>query len=103
MRRREFITLVGGAAVTRPLAEAEHALKISGPVNDPWGRKRPRYPYRPHELNAAALVMAEGAKALGIAWSPTPLATVSAPRCLSVTSIASKSRLGRSSALARGH
>jgi len=44
------------------------------------GPKRPRYPYRPHELNAAALVLAEGAEALGIAWSPTPLATVSAPR-----------------------
>jgi choline dehydrogenase-like flavoprotein len=61
-------------------AEVEHALKISGPVNYPWGPKRPRYPYRPHELNAAALVLVEGAEALGIAWSPTPLATVSAPR-----------------------
>ena len=60
--------------------EVEDALKISGPVNYPWGPKRPRYPYRPHELNAAALVLAEGAEALGIAWSPTPLATVSAPR-----------------------
>src|SRR5262249_43135874 len=47
------------------------------------GRKRAedlRYPYRAHELNAAALVLAEGAEALGIAWAPTPLATVSAPR-----------------------
>jgi len=44
------------------------------------GPKRPRYPYRAHELNAAALVLAEGAEALGIAWAPTPLATVSAPR-----------------------
>jgi choline dehydrogenase-like flavoprotein len=61
-------------------AEVEDALKISGPVNYPWGPERPRYPYRPHELNAAALVLAEGAEALGIAWSPTPLATVSAPR-----------------------
>jgi choline dehydrogenase-like flavoprotein len=61
-------------------AEVENALKISGPVNYPWGPKRPRYPYRPHELNAAALVLAEGAEALGIPWSPTPLATVSAPR-----------------------
>jgi choline dehydrogenase-like flavoprotein len=61
-------------------AEVENALKISGPVNYPWGPKRPRYPYRAHELNAAALVLAEGAEALGIAWSPTPLATVSAPR-----------------------
>jgi len=62
--------------------EVEQALKISGPVNYPWGPKRPRYPYRPHELNAAALVLAEGAEALGIAWTPTPLATLSAPRGL---------------------
>jgi len=61
-------------------AEVEAALKISGPVNYPWGPRRPRYPYRPHELNAAALVLAEGAEALGIGWAPTPLATVSAPR-----------------------
>jgi choline dehydrogenase-like flavoprotein len=61
-------------------AEVEQTLKISGPVNYPWGPKRSRYPYRPHELNAAALVLAQGAEALGIDWSPTPLATVSAPR-----------------------
>ncbi len=36
-----------------------------------------------HEVNAAGLVLAKGAEALGIAWSPTPLATVSAPRGLS--------------------
>jgi choline dehydrogenase-like flavoprotein len=60
--------------------EVEEALKISGPVNYPWGPKRPRYPYRPHELNAAATVLARGAEAMGIAWAPTPLATVSAPR-----------------------
>jgi choline dehydrogenase-like flavoprotein len=62
--------------------EVEQALKISGPINYPWGPKRPRYPYRPHELNAAALVLAEGAEALGIDWTPTPLATISAPRGL---------------------
>jgi choline dehydrogenase-like flavoprotein len=60
----------------------EDALKISGPVTYPWGPKRPRYPYRAHELNAAALVLAEGAEKLGVAWSPTPLATLSAPRGL---------------------
>jgi len=60
--------------------EVEQALKISGPLRYPWGPKRPRYPYRPHELNAAALVLAEGAEALGIDWTPTPLATLSAPR-----------------------
>ena len=60
----------------------EDALKISGPVNYPWGPDRGRYPYRAHELNAAALVLARGAEALGIAWTPTPLATVSAPRGL---------------------
>ena len=62
--------------------EVEQALKTSGPVNYPWGPKRPRYPYRPHELNAAALVLAEGAEALGIGWTETPLATLSAPRGL---------------------
>ena len=61
-------------------ARAEQALKISGPVTYPWGPKRPRYPYRAHELNAAATVLARGAEALGIGWAPTPLATVSAPR-----------------------
>jgi len=60
--------------------EVERALKIAGPVRYPWGPRRPRYPYRPHELNAAALVLARGAEAMGIAWAPTPLATVSAPR-----------------------
>jgi choline dehydrogenase-like flavoprotein len=61
-------------------AYVEQALKISGPVRYPWGPHRPRYPYRPHELNAEALVLAKGAEAMGIAWAPTPLATVSAPR-----------------------
>jgi choline dehydrogenase-like flavoprotein len=60
--------------------EVEQALKISGPVSYPWGPPRPRYPYRAHELNAAALVLARGAEALGIDWTPTPLATLSAPR-----------------------
>jgi choline dehydrogenase-like flavoprotein len=60
--------------------EVEQALKISGPINYPWGPRRPRYPYRPHELNAAALVLAKGAEELGIGWAPTPLATISAPR-----------------------
>jgi choline dehydrogenase-like flavoprotein len=60
--------------------EVENALKIAGPVRYPWGPKRPRYPYRPHELNAAALALAESAEALGIDWTPTPLATLSAPR-----------------------
>jgi choline dehydrogenase-like flavoprotein len=64
----------------RYYAQVEDALKISGPVNYPWGPKRPRYPYRAHELNAAALVLARGAEALGIDWSATPLATLSAPR-----------------------
>ncbi|HEY3784709.1 MAG TPA: GMC family oxidoreductase [Steroidobacteraceae bacterium] len=60
--------------------EVEQALKISGPVRYPWGPKRPRYPYRAHELNAAALTLAEGCEALGIPWTETPLATLSAPR-----------------------
>lgn len=64
----------------RYYAYVEDALKISGPVRYPWGPKRPRYPYRAHEMNAAALVLAKGADALGIDWCPTPLATISAPR-----------------------
>ncbi len=63
--------------------EVEDALKISGPVHYPWGPPRRRYPYRPHEVNAAGLVLARGAEKLGIKWCPTPLATVSAPRGLS--------------------
>jgi choline dehydrogenase-like flavoprotein len=59
--------------------EVEQALSIAGPVNYPWGPPRRRYPYRAHELNAAALVLARAAEAMGTAWSPTPLATVSAP------------------------
>jgi choline dehydrogenase-like flavoprotein len=60
--------------------EVEEALKIAGPVRYPWGPPRGRYPYRPHEVNAAGLVLARGAKRLGIKWAATPLATLSAPR-----------------------
>ncbi|SDV46162.1 Choline dehydrogenase [Chitinasiproducens palmae] len=60
--------------------QVEQALKIAGPVRYPWGPKRPRYPYRAHEVNAAGLVLARAAEAMGVAWAPTPLATVSAPR-----------------------
>jgi choline dehydrogenase-like flavoprotein len=66
----------------RYYTEVEQALKIAGPVNYPWGPTRPRYPYRAHELNAAALVLARGCEALGVKWAPTPLATISAPRGL---------------------
>ena len=64
----------------RYYAEVEDACKISGPVSYPWGPPRGRYPYRAHEVNAAGLVLARGAEALGVGWAPTPLATVSAPR-----------------------
>ena len=59
--------------------KAEKALSISGPLSYPWGPKRPRYPYRAHELNGAAELLARGAEAMGLKWTPTPLATVSAP------------------------
>jgi choline dehydrogenase-like flavoprotein len=59
--------------------EAEQALRVAGPVRYPWGPRRERYPYREHELNAAALVLARGAEKLGIGWAATPLATLSAP------------------------
>ena len=58
----------------------ERDLSISGPVNYPWGPARPRYPYRPHPINAAGEVLARGCEAMGMKWTPTPLATVSAPR-----------------------
>lgn len=60
--------------------EAEQAMKIAGPVRYPWGPHRGRYPYREHEMSASALVLARGAEALGVKWSPTPTATLSAPR-----------------------
>jgi choline dehydrogenase-like flavoprotein len=60
--------------------EVEQALKLAGPVNYPWGPPRPRYPYRAHQLNAAGLVLAKSCEAMGISWSETPIATVSAPR-----------------------
>ncbi len=61
-------------------AQVEDDLKISGPVTYPWGPRRPRYHRRAHELNAAAKVLARGAEAMGIGWTETPLATISAPR-----------------------
>ncbi len=64
----------------RYYAQVERALCISGPVRYPWGPKRPRYPYRAHPLNASAEVLARGCEALGIPWTETPLATLSAPR-----------------------
>ncbi len=60
--------------------EVEQALKIAGPVTYPWGPPRGRYPYRAHPVNAPGLVLARAAEAMGIAWAPTPLATISAPR-----------------------
>lgn len=46
--------------------EVERALGIAGPVRYPWGPRHGRYPYRPHEVNAAGMVLARGAEALGI-------------------------------------
>lgn len=59
--------------------EAEEAISLAGPVSYPWGPKRPRYPYRQHELNASGLALAQACDALGVDWAPTPLATLSAP------------------------
>ncbi|WP_178102817.1 GMC family oxidoreductase [Pseudomonas sp. gcc21] len=60
--------------------EVEQMLGIAGPVRYPWGPKRPRYPYRQHELNGSALALARACEAQGIDWTSTPLATLSAPR-----------------------
>jgi choline dehydrogenase-like flavoprotein len=62
--------------------EAEDMLQISGPLSYPWGRRRSRYPRRPHELNAAAIVLARGCDRLGIPWSAAPVATLSSRRGL---------------------
>ena len=47
----------------RYYGKAERALSISGPLTYPWGPKRPRYPYRAHELNGAAELLARGREA----------------------------------------
>ena len=60
--------------------EAERQINISGPLRYPWGPKRPRYPYRAHELNSAGKLLAKGCEAIGIDWTETPLATLSAPQ-----------------------
>jgi choline dehydrogenase-like flavoprotein len=59
--------------------KAERALSIAGPTRYPWGPKRPAYPYRAHDINGAGDLLARGCEAMGIKWTPTPLATVSAP------------------------
>ena len=59
--------------------ETERQLNISGPIRYPWGPKRPRYPYRAHELNEAGKLLAKGCEAIGIGWTETPIATLSAP------------------------
>ena len=59
--------------------EAERQINISGPLTYPWGPKRQRYPYRAHELNDAGKLLAKGCEAIGIKWTETPLATLSAP------------------------
>ena len=59
--------------------EAERQISIAGPLTYPWGPKRPRYPYRAHELNSAGKLLAQGCEAIGIGWTETPLATLSAP------------------------
>ena len=61
------------------MAKAERQIGIAGPITYPWGPKRPRYPYRAHEMNSAAKLLARGCEAIGIDWTETPLATMSAP------------------------
>ncbi|MGN6375930.1 MAG: GMC family oxidoreductase [Sphingomonas sp.] len=71
---------IGWQEMWRYYDEVEEMLKIAGPVRYPWGPKRGRYPYRAHPLNAAGDYLARGAEALGIDWTETPIATLSAPR-----------------------
>ncbi|TAL87205.1 MAG: GMC family oxidoreductase [Rhodanobacter sp.] len=58
--------------------EVEQALSIAGPVNYPWGPPRKRYPYRSHELNAAALVLARNVVVAGYAIETPRLLLISA-------------------------
>lgn len=60
--------------------EVERELGISGPMRWPWGPRRGPHPYREHPLNGVAQLFARGCDALGIAWAPAPLATISAPK-----------------------
>lgn len=62
--------------------EAEESLKVAGPIHYPWGKRKKRYPYREHPVNASGLVLARGCEKIGVKWSPLPLATLSAPRGL---------------------
>jgi choline dehydrogenase-like flavoprotein len=62
--------------------EAEAMLQVAGPLSYPWGRRRKRYPRRAHDLNAAAVVLAQGCERMGIPWSPAPIATLSSARGL---------------------
>jgi choline dehydrogenase-like flavoprotein len=71
---------VGWKEMWRYYDEAEEMLQISGPVSYPWGPPRGRYPRRPHPLNAPAQILARGCEKLGVAWAPTPIATLSSPR-----------------------
>lgn len=73
---------VDAAEMTRYYREAEEMLQVAGPLSYPWDPARPRYPRRPHDLNAPAAVLARGCERMGIAWSPTPIATLSSPRGL---------------------
>ena len=59
--------------------QAERQIGVAGPLTYPWGPKRPRYPWRAHEMNSAAKLLAKGCEAIGIGWTETPLATLSAP------------------------
>jgi len=60
--------------------EVERELGISGPMRWPWGPRRGPHPYREHPLNGVAQLFARGCDALGIAWAPAPLATISGAR-----------------------
>ena len=71
---------IGWADIVPYYREAELMLQVAGPTHYPWGPRRPRYPRRAHNLNAAADVLVRGCEAMGIAWAPAPLATLSSPR-----------------------
>ena len=57
--------------------ELETFLGVSGPAAYPWGPLRPAYPLAPLPLNAAAQLMEQACKTLGIRTSPAANAALS--------------------------
>ncbi|MEX1021607.1 MAG: GMC family oxidoreductase [Dehalococcoidia bacterium] len=51
----------------------ERELRLSGPLEMPWGPRRDKYPQGPHPLTARDMMIASGMDRRGMAWTNTPL------------------------------